>query len=300
MTQTDEWTVGRLLSWTTDYFQKNGVDDPRLEAEVLLAEARGCQRIDLYAAFTEAASEKTRTAFRELVRLRADGAPVAYLVGHREFYSMRFRVSPDVLIPRPETEHLVVALLDHIRDGKSAGRWGEQTPIRIADVGTGSGILAVCAARHCPQARLTAIDVHPPALEIAKYNARQHAVAEQIAFVQSDLFTEVDPEGRFDFVLSNPPYVSTSEFASLDPLVRNHEPEIALHAGEKGTEVIERLLPQAAERLEAGGWLLCEISPMIQAAVEQLVTASERFQLGETLKDHAGLARVVQAQRTSG
>src|SRR5882757_6633363 len=179
-TSEDPWTVGRLLSWTVDYLGKHNADNPRLDAEVLLASARGCKRIDLYAAFGDTADEPTRTAFRELVRRRAAGTPVAYLVGHREFYSLDFEVNPDVLIPRPETESLVVALLDKIKQRGTA-----ETTLEIADVGTGSGILAICAAKYVPAAHITAIDISPAALAVAQRNAERHKVAERISFVEA-------------------------------------------------------------------------------------------------------------------
>src|SRR3954454_14077167 len=148
----DPWTIGRLLAGTVEYLGKHGADNPRLDAEVLLAEARGCKRIDLYTAFGEPATDEVRTAFRELVRRRAEGTPVAYLVGRREFYSLDFEVNSDVLIPRPETELLVIALLDDVKK-----RPASEATIQIADVGTGSGILAVCAAKYAPKSLVTAI-----------------------------------------------------------------------------------------------------------------------------------------------
>src|SRR5215213_3710659 len=181
MSSADEpWTVGRLLKWTVDYLAKHGAENPRLDAEVLLAHARNCRRIDLYTAFGEVANEETRTAFRELVKRRAAGMPVAYLVGHREFYSLDFEVNPDVLIPRPETESLVVALLDSVKQRATAG-----TTVTIADVGTGSGILAICAAKFVPTAQVTAIDISPAALAVAKRNAERHKVADRITFVEA-------------------------------------------------------------------------------------------------------------------
>jgi release factor glutamine methyltransferase len=291
MTQTQEWTVGRLLQWTTDYLTEKGVDGARLDAEVLLAEARDCARIDLYAAYTEPADDETRTAFRELVRRRAEGTPVAYLVGRREFYSLDFRVSPDVLIPRPETELLVVAALDGIKAHGPAG------PVAICDVGTGSGILAVCIAKHCPRAKATAIDISTAALDIARQNAETHQVIDRIEFLKSDLLAELPADVKFDCIVSNPPYVSTAEMCELAPEVAKQEPHAALHAGERGTEVIERLLPQAALHLERGGELLIEISPMILAPVEQLVEESTDFELQGVIKDLAGLARVVHLTR---
>jgi release factor glutamine methyltransferase len=289
MPQTESWTIGRLLTWTTDYLKKSGSDTPRLDAEILLAEACGCERIQLYATFGDEPREEVRIAFRELVRRRAEHTPVAYLVGRREFYSLPFRVTPDVLIPRPETELLVVELVDLAGENPS--------PLAIADIGSGSGILAVCAVKHVPGCSVTAVDLSPAALEVARTNARDLGVENDIEFVQGDLFAAVPAERRFDFILSNPPYVSESELADLPPDVRDHEPRLALAAGEHGTSVIERLIPQAAERLNPGGWLLMEISPMIERRVQSLVAADGRFEPAVTVKDHAQLARVVKARR---
>jgi release factor glutamine methyltransferase len=216
---------------------------------------------------------------------------VAYLVGKREFYSLDFRVTPDVLIPRPETEFLVITALDHIKS-RGAGQ-----AVTVADVGTGSGIVGIAIARHAPQARVTAIDISPGALAVAADNARRLGVSERIEFVQGDLFATLPAERMFDCIASNLPYVSTAEFADLPREVQAYEPELALVAGPSGTSVIERLIPQAAERLTSGGSLLLEISPMLQQRVETLVAADSRLELGTTVKDLAALARVVQARR---
>jgi len=292
MSQAETWTLGRLLTWTTDYLKQHGSGSPRLDAEVLLAHARGCKRIDLYTAFDQPADEATRALFRDLVGRRAKGEPVAYLAGKREFFSLSFRVTRDVLIPRPETESLVVRLLDLAKTELAADK-----PLRIVDIGTGSGIIAICAARHLPQAEVTAIDSSEAALAVARQNADDHRVAGRIEFVHSDLFDAVSQEHRFHVVASNPPYVSESELARLPSDVRDFEPRQALVAGPRGTEVIERLTVQAAERLEPGGWLLVEISPMIEAAARDLVIKDSRYELGPTIKDHAGQSRVIQTQR---
>jgi release factor glutamine methyltransferase len=289
MSQAEVWSVGRLLQWTADYLKSHGSDSPRLDAEVLLAQSLGCQRIELYTSFDRAPDEAVRTAFRALVRRRAEGEPVAYLVGKREFYSLSFRVSRDVLIPRPETELLVVTLLDLAKP--HSGR-----PLAVCDVGTGSGILAVCAAKYL-DCRVTAIDVSPAALAVAKANAESHAVAERIVFVHGDLLEALPVAARFDFILSNPPYVSTAEFAQLPATVRDFEPRTALVAGPQGTEVIARLIPQAADRLVDGGHLLIETSPMVHDSVRALVGAEPRLELGPTIKDLARLSRVVQARK---
>ena len=289
----DPWTIGRLLTWTTGFLKDHGSDSPRLDAEVLLAHALGTQRIMLYTRFDEEPNETVRTQYRGFVKERANGKPVAYLVGKREFYSLDFVVTPDVLIPRPETEFLVVGLLDAAKSTKPTAGGG----LQIADVGTGSGILAVCAALKIPQAKVTAIDVSPAALAVAERNAVAHGVTERIEFVESDLFAKVPAERKFDFIVSNPPYVTTAEMAELDRDVRDFEPHLALEAGPRGTEVIERLIPQAAERLVAGGQLFVELSPQIHDAVQQLLQADGRFDPLPTIDDQGRRPRIVRARR---
>ncbi|HEY2825974.1 MAG TPA: peptide chain release factor N(5)-glutamine methyltransferase [Pirellulales bacterium] len=298
MSQAETWTIGRLLTWTTDYLKQHGSDSPRLDAEVLLATARNSSRIDLYTAFADVADEQTRTAFRELVRRRAEGMPVAYLVGKREFLSLSFRVTPDVLIPRPETELLVVRLLDLAKQGIAVPRPPASGVLRIADVGTGSGIIAICVAKHLPDAEITAIDSSAAALAVAQQNAAQHNVADCIEFIESDLLSALPPEQKLNIIASNPPYVSQAEFATLLPSIRNFEPQQALLAGPRGTEVIERLLPQAALHLEPDGWLLLEVSPMIEPVVREIITNHGDFELNPTLKDSAGHPRIVQAKKS--
>jgi release factor glutamine methyltransferase len=292
MSEAEAWTIGRLLQWTTGYLKERGAESPRLDAEVLLAEALDCQRIELYTAFENVPPDAPRAAFRDLVRRRAEGTPVAYLVGRKEFYSLSFRVTPDVLVPRPETEFLVIRLLDLA---------AERTPAAegpaIADVGTGSGNIAVCAAKWLATSRVTAVDICANALAVAAANAAHHGVAERVEFVTSDLLAAVAADRRFDFIVSNPPYVSDAELGALARDVRDFEPRSALVAGPRGTEIIERLIVQAGERLIPGGWFLTEISPQLEAPVRQLVVDDGRFELGPTVKDLAGLARVVQARR---
>ena len=293
MPQTETWTIGRLLEWTCDYLKSRGADCARLDAELLLAEARGCQRIELYTAFDDVPDDAARTAFRELVRRRAEGVPVAYLLGRREFYSLMFHVTPDVLIPRPETEHVVVALLDHAK-----GRMAESSrPLCIADVGTGSVILAVCAARYLKGAHVVALDISRRALAVARDNIHRHGLSDRIDTVAGDVMEHIAPRPSFDFIVSNPPYISSDEIQQLPTDVAGHEPRVALEAGPRGTEVIERLAAQSAERLIPGGHLIFEISPMIEEAARAVIDREPRFELEPTHKDLAGLARVVSARR---
>jgi release factor glutamine methyltransferase len=292
MSQGETWTVLRLLTWTTSFLKERGSENPRLDAEVLLAHARQCERIMLYAAFDEVVPDDVRTTFRELVKRRAAGEPVAYLVGQREFYSLRLKVTPDVLIPRPETEFVVVAALDALK--RSGTKWGEP---HVADVGTGSGAIAVAVAKHAPHCRVLAIDISPAALAVAQENAAAHGLAERIEFRQGDLLAGVPAERKFAVIASNPPYVSESELAELAADVKDHEPHLALLGGATGTEIIERLIPQAAERLLAGGSLILEASPMTIPRVVELLAAHGQFEPATIVKDLAQQARVVEAIR---
>jgi release factor glutamine methyltransferase len=311
MSQPETWTVLRLLTWTTDYLKSHGSESPRLDAEVLLAHARGCERIMLYAAFDEVVADDVRARFRDLVKRRAEGTPVAYLVGKREFYSLSLRVTPDVLIPRPETEFVVVAALDALKgsgfrvqgsaDSKIQSPSSSPQPLApsplVCDVGTGSGAIAVAIAKHAPNCRVIATDVSPAALAVAKENAVAHHVADRIEFLEGDLLAPIPAEPKFTVIASNPPYVAESELASLAPEVRNHEPRQALIAGATGTETIERFIPQAADCLLPSGWLIFEISPQIASRVLELVSADGRYEPASIAKDLSGQARVVKARR---
>jgi release factor glutamine methyltransferase len=284
----DVWTVGRLLTWTTDWLTTKGSESARLDAEVLLAHVRGCQRILLYTAFDTPVSDAERARFRELVKRRGDGEPVAYLVGNREFFSLPFAVSPAVLVPRPETEGLVVRVIDLCKPLPAA---------RIIDVGTGSGAIAVTLAKHLPRARLVATDISPAALAVARENAARHGVAERIEFLECDLLSAPQAAGPWDVIVSNPPYVRDDEFDALPRDVRLHEPKGALVAGPTGVEVVARLAADAVGALAAGGWLVVEIGPVVAAAAERALAAVPGLVPGPTLADMAGLPRIVQARK---
>jgi release factor glutamine methyltransferase len=289
----ETWTVLRLLTWTTQYLAAHGATSPRLDAEVLLAHARGCERIALYTAFDEVVGEETRSRFRELVRQRASGTPVAYLVGQREFFSLPLKVTPQVLIPRPETELVVLAAIDALKAWPAAA----DEPLWAADVGTGSGAIAIAVARHVRHVRLIATDLSRAALAVARENVAAHGLEDRVTLLESDLLAAVPPQRQFAVVASNPPYVSQAELETLPPEVREHEPHLALVGGPTGTEVIQRLVPQAAQRLLPGGWLILEVSPMIAPQVVAMLQAEDRFEQVALRKDLAQLARVVTARR---
>ena len=290
MSQSEQWTVKRLLEWTTDHFKKHGSDSPRLDAEILLAEALGCKRIDLYVSFSKEPSETERTLFRETVKRRAAGEPVAYLVGHKEFYSLSFEVTRDTLIPRPETEHLVVESLDLL------AKTGQRDDLHVCDVGTGSGAIAVAIAKNAPKCRVTAVDLSQEALDVARRNAEKHGVTDRVTFLISDLLAEFPETPLFDLVVSNPPYVSESEFANLPADVRNYEPKLALVAGDDAMSVIRNLVTQAVSRLREGGHLLIELSPMIAEQVAEMLRQQGWHDV-RILRDMAGHERIAAARR---
>lgn len=292
-TQPDVWSNQRLLEWTTDHFKKAGAESARLEAEILLAESLGCQRIELYTRYNEVPPADEMAQFRAWVKRRAAGEPVAYIVGYREFYSLRFDVNANVLIPRPETEHLVVAALEAAKDydGK---------PLRVIDVGTGSGCVAIAMAKHLDrESVIGAIDLSPDAIAVAYQNALKHEVDGKIKFFTGDLL-EALPAGSnpVHLIVSNPPYIGHQESDTVEDQVKNFEPSMALFAGDKGTEIIERLIAQSVPMLLPKGQLLFETSPSVMDACVNLVESQDGLELVEIIKDLAGLKRIVVARKS--
>ena len=285
------WTVGRLLTWTTEWLGTRGSDSPRLDAEVLLAFVRNCQRILLYTAFDEVVDAEQRQKFRELVRRRGQGEPVAYLVGIKEFFSMSLKVTPATLIPRPETEGLVVRALDVWRQ-----EFSSKAGMRVLDVGTGSGALAIALATHMKDASITATDVSQAALDIASANVSKHALDRRIRLFQSNVLDHPDLAGSWDMIVSNPPYIREDEFDGLPDDVRLYEPREALVGGVTGCEIVQRLVQQASGSLASGGWLFIEIGPSTVSAAEKSISEMSKLVGEPTLKDAAGLDRIVQAR----
>jgi release factor glutamine methyltransferase len=284
------WTIGALLNWTEKYFGQKGVESPRLDAQVLLAHVMGCKRIDLYARSTDEAPETERVRFRELVRRRVEGCPVAYLVGTKEFYLLPFEVTPAVLIPRPATEALVLAALERLKPLAAP---------RVLDVGTGSGCIAVSIAKQNARATVVATDVSTDALAVARRNAARHGVAQRIVFVECDLFAGLPSEAPFDLILSNPPYIREADLAGLASDVRDHEPRQALDGGTDGFSVIDPLLAGAPARLSPGGWLLVEIGSDQGSDMLTRLRSTAGLTDVQILPDRDGHARVAVARRAS-
>ncbi len=286
----EHWTIGRLLGWTTDFLRRKGAESPRLDAEVLLAQVLEWDRVQLYTHYEDEVGERARSQYRELVRRRAEGTPVAYLVGRKEFFSLTLSVNPAVLIPRPDTETVVVEFLSLLKDKADA---------RAVDVGTGSGAIAIACAHQHPGARFIAVDISDDALAVARRNAEQHGVADRVEFRQGDLLEPVAHDGPFDAILSNPPYIPTGDIPTLEPGVRDHEPHRALDGGPDGLEIVRRLIAQAPPLLKPGGHLILEIGTAQEDPVRALIAAQPDLDLAPTVHDAANHPRVVRATRTS-
>lgn len=284
----DRWTVLRLLTWTTDFLKRRGSESPRLDAEVLLAHVLGWERVQLYTHFEDEVGERARGEFRDLVRRRAEGAPVAYLVGRKEFYSLPLKVSPAVLIPRPDSEFVVVEFLAVTKELKSP---------RAVDVGTGSGNLALACARQHKSARFIATDISSEALAVAEENARRHGLTDRVEFRQGNLLDPVADEEPFDAIVSNPPYIPTDVIPTLEPGVRDFEPHRALDGGEDGLRVAAPLIAGAVPLLKPGGHLILEIGSDQEAPVRALIAAQPELKLAPTVRDHANYPRVIRATR---
>jgi release factor glutamine methyltransferase len=281
------------------------VPSETLAAELLLLYVLGRERAWLYAHPEEPVDQGDRERFFELIRRRAAGEPLQHLTGKQEFWGLEFQITPDVLIPRPETEHVVEVALDRLalrelRAGRRQKTQGEN--LLIADVGTGSGCIAVALAKELPLAHFVATDISAAALVVARRNAERHGVAGRMRFAEADLLEErgSPPSGdrAFDLIVSNPPYVGRREAQTLTREVREHEPEVALFGGEDGYEMYAQLVQQAADRLKNGGLLVVELGYNSLPAVAPLLDAQHWRDIAAT-SDLAGIARVLAAELTA-
>jgi len=273
-----------------------------LAAELLLMHATGRNRTWLYAHPEEEVGGEARERFLVLVARRAEGTPTQYLAGHQEFWGLEFEVTPDVLIPRPETEHVVEVALARFRD-----RWSDlkNTQLRIADIGTGSGCLAVALANELPNARFVATDISLAALSVARRNAARHGVASRVEFVECNLLDTTAREfgahdiQLFDLIVSNPPYVARDDAATLPREVRDHEPHVALFAGESGLDFYAPLVNAAETLLVTGGALVVELGYNSAKFVRALLSTVSWRDV-RVADDLAGMARVASAVRAGG
>lgn len=286
-TEQTVWTIGALLDWTARFLARKGSESPRLDTEVLLAHALDCRRIDLYTRYEEIAPDEVRDRFRDLIRRRTEGCPVAYLVGRKEFFSLTFEITPAVLIPRPDSELVVVECLELAE--------AIETP-RVLDIGTGSGNLAIAIAHRHRGAQVTAVDISAEALAVASRNASRHGVADRVKFLAGDLFAPLPPGVPFDFIVSNPPYIAAEEIDTLPVGVRDYEPHSALNGGPGGFAIFNRLIAGARQFLEPGGWLMVEIGAPQEKPARERIMAQPGYHLAETVRDYSRHPRVLKAR----
>jgi release factor glutamine methyltransferase len=294
MADSQPWTARRLIEWTAEHFTKSGIESPRLDAEVLLGHALQKDRMWLYLHHDDPVPADALAIYRELVKKRADRIPVAYLTGAREFYALPFRVTPDVLIPRPDTEDLVKAALSRLvapTDG---------SPLRVADIGTGSGAIAISLAKEwAPRPiEITAVDISREALAVARENASDLEVEAGISFCEGDVFDGLAAGARFHGVVSNPPYIPSGDLDDLQAEVARHEPRLALDGGADGLDIIRRLVAQAPDFIEPGGFLALEVGIEQAQVVSSLISETGAYGDVEILRDLGDVERVVLAPRS--
>lgn len=279
-----KWLIRDLLQWTSQYFFEQKLEQSRLEAEVLLGHVLNQNRIYLYSNYDKPVNVNELTLYRELIKRRISGEPLAYILGYKEFMSLEFKVNPTVLIPRPDTEILVEKALELIDINHVK---------HVCDVGTGSGAIAISLAYYRQDIKVSACDISADALEIARENAVNHNV--DINFYHSDLLDALQGE-KFDLITANLPYISEAEFSELDLGVKNYEPSLALLAEENGLSLYRRLLTSCSDFLNDGAFIIIEISPEQVNEVKQIVFASG-LQYIVLVKDLAGRDRVILARR---
>ena len=285
------WTVIKALRWTADYFKRHQLESFRIDAELLLAHALNCQRLDLYLRHDQPLNEDERARFRELIQRRIRHEPVAYIVGIKEFWSLRFRVAPGVLIPRPDTESLVEAVLSNLRGLSSKGA-------DVLELGVGSGAAIVALASEYPEARFWGSDCSWSALQVARDNARLNGVDSRIRFYMGRWLEPLRRDcEQFDIVLSNPPYIPSDNIAQLSPEIRLFEPLGALDGGVDGLLHISAIISEAHGYIKPGGLLYIEIGFDQRDVVQALAQKYDVYEPAVFYKDYGGHDRVAQLRK---
>jgi release factor glutamine methyltransferase len=282
--QKQTWTILEVLRWTIGRFERHGVASARLDAELLATRAFSRTRVELYTHFDQPLGDPELAAYRSLVQRRMAGESVAYILGRKEFWSLDLEVDARVLVPRPDTETLVEQSLELLKAMPASER-----ALRVADIGTGSGALALAVKKERPGDEVFALDISPDALDVARGNASRLGLA--VTFLLGDLVAPLAGLDRFDLIASNPPYIPSRDIAGLSPEVR-HEPMLALDGGEDGLSLVRRLASDARKVLTSGGWLAMEIGAGQAAAAMEILRGEGYAGIGAR-RDLAGIERVV-------
>ena len=279
-----DWTILKLLEWTTDYFKRHNVPNPRLDAELLLGHVLSLKRIDLYLKFEMPLGAAELARFKELMQRRAKREPLQYILGSVDFYGAKVSVSSGVLIPRPETETLVDFVLKHIKETKPSGA-------NILDLCTGSGAIIAALAQHLPDAHFTGVDISEAAIRTASTNTA--SFGERVQIIKSDLFNELKPEDKFDCIVTNPPYVPNAEIQSLQEEIKNFEPHLALDGGNDGLDIIRKICKIVPVHLARNGAIFIELGENQAQETQKLLCDGACFETTGVLKDLNGIDRFV-------
>ena len=288
----ETWTITKLLNWVTQFLTDNGIESPRLSAELLLSHVLGLKRIELYTQYNKAVEKQELDKLRELVRRAGQHEPIAYLVGKTEFYSMELNVTPDCMIPRPETELLVQRAIEFLRTRNG--------PQYVCDLCTGSGCIAVAIAKNFPNAKIIATDICDTALAVAATNVEKHNLQDKITLLSGDLFDPIIPQldvGKFDLIVCNPPYVSSGEYEKLDKNVRDYEPRLALFAGDDGLDIYRRIIEKVDSFLKPDAALILEIGYAQGHAITELLKQTGVFAGIKIERDFHNNDRIVTASK---
>ena len=282
------WTIQKVLNWTLPYFEKHQVPESRLSAELLLSHVLKCKRLDLYLQFDRILTGPELKEYRSFIERRIIHEPVAYILGEKEFMGLNFKLTPDVLIPRPETEILVETALAEIK-----GR--EAKSIEVLDVGTGSGAIAISVGHYCRECRVTALDISPAAIEVARQNG-EHLGVDNIKFLVMDaLDLQVKNDEKYDYLLVNPPYIAERDRKELHPQISNYEPGIALFSGENGLLFYSGFIPKIPSIIKKGGWIFMEIGYDQKEKINILLKESN-FSGIEFIPDYQKIERIAKAR----
>ena len=288
------WTILELIKWTTSYFTTHDIDSPRTTAELFLADVLNIKRIDLYLQYDRPLIPSELEGFKALIKRRVGREPVAYIRGSKEFWSMDLKVTPDVLIPRPETECLVEAVLSHLLDtngGKAK---------KVLDLGTGSGAIVLALASQSSDHLFFASDLSSKALEVASENAKRHGLEKRVCFFSGDWFYPFRNNAvLFDFIVSNPPYIRSDDIGRLQPEVCEYEPRMALESEKDGLGAIRHIVQQAHAYLNHDGYLLLEIDHNQKNDVRHIIDQTDQYQEVSFSKDYSGYYRVVEMKKRS-
>lgn len=287
-----DWTIQKLLNWVNEYLAEKGVDSPRLSAELLLSNVLGLKRIELYTHFDNSVSKQQLDILHDLVKRAGRHEPIVYLTGKTEYYSLELVITPDCMIPRPETELLVERAIEFLRL-----RSGTQF---VCDLCTGSGCIAVAIAKNFQNAHIFATDISAAALDIAAKNVEKHQLQDRITLLCGDLFEPIIPQldtGGFDLIVCNPPYTTAAEFESLDKNIKAYEPRVALYAGEDGLDVYRRIIEKVDDFLKHDAALMLEIGYKHGLAVKQLLEKTGAFAEVRIEKDFHDNDRIAIAKK---